>query len=426
LKKRLSPSKLLFIVAIFAFIGLVFWANVDVSKDLARLERILALLEVHPDLLWKQRPDLDTTFEGAHVLTDTQGFRLQNPDDKRTTAKDTNESLTVLTLGASPTFGYGVEADQTYSAVAEKLIKKQYPNAKIINAGQIGYSSWQGLKLLEKHFNDFKPDVLTVSYVVNDIDRLRFFFSNGKGDYQTEPPNSSKAAIGNWLNDTWPFSALARQQRRVLVKLFSNISRKGQYELTHVRSTPEEYEKNLKRFIEFAHIKNVPLLFIEMPFRLPEKLPAKIAEANAKLDQVEEKLKAGKLEAAQELLDSLYENDCKKSRMHYLQGLIWEEQGYQGKAKKYFKKAMEHVIYDCARDARLYNKIMEKVARETDTAIVNPAARLGDLAADMEYFVPNDYIHPNKEGHEIIGKCVGIALYRIMAGDRSGFVQECK
>jgi len=427
MKKLLTPLRINLAVILLPIAALFIWGNSNVSKDLMRLERILDVLESSPDFMWRQRPNLNTDFEGADVFTDSDGFRLNNKQSTDLpSARAGEKTFTIVTLGASPTFGYGVKAEEAYPAVVEKTLRREMPEVRVINAGQIGFSSWQGIRLFAEFADKWKPDLITVSYVVNDIDRLRFFYSNGKSDCETELPSATVSAISNFVAQTWPLSFLSKQQRRVLTKLVSGLSQRKSYELTHVRSTPIEYEKNLRELARMAGDRKIPLIFIKMPFRLPEEIPPANAGLEPELDRISELINAEKNAEAERMADKLYHNEKYASRLYYLQGRIAENAGNDDKAGEKYRQAMRHVIYDCARDARYYNSIMEKTARDLNLPLVDPAKRLGGVSADMEYFVPGDYIHPNATGHQIIANCVSPAIYRMLNGDSGFFIQECK
>lgn len=413
-------------VFLIIFTILAIWSSRGISVNMARLERILDILEMHPELWWRQRPGLDTIFEGARLITDKNGFR-QNPAEKRKPASiPKDESLKIVSLGASPTFGYGVEADETYPMIAQSILGKIKKDLTVINAGRIGYSSLQGLRLLEKYLDFWKPDMLTVSYVVNDIDRLRFFFSNGRDDFRTDSPSTVQSLIVNFISQFWPTKTALRYKSRIAAKLLENRSKRGLYEMAHVRVPREGYEKNMLRFVEICRERKIQLVFIAMPFRLPKPVPPENPEMNALIKSADESFSSGNFSKARRLVDDILKQDPYKSRAYYLHGRLLEAKGEGYKSKKAYRAAVENIIYDCARDAGRYNSIMERVAIGSGIAFVDPTALLGADKANMELFVPGDYIHPNAAGHRRIGSCLAHAIGRILSGESSGFVEKCK
>lgn len=422
-RKRRPFWRIFWVALLLLVVGLGFWASHDMSPDLARLERILALLERDADLLWRQRSDLDTTFEGAGVLTDGDGFRLVSSASDYPAG---GPEPKIVCMGASPTFGYGVAAQEAYPHLTEALLQEQRPGAQVLNAGQIGFSSWQGRRLFEAYIDAWAPDLLTVSYVVNDIDRWRFYGSDGKSDDDTEPPSAFGAWMSSAVNGFAPTAWLIRHRNRILAKLFAGVSQRARYELAHVRSSAESYERNLRWFRQECQSRGLPLVFIKMPFRLPYAVPDADPRMASQLENAARLLDEEKVSDAMALIQEALTWDAEGSRVHYLHGRLLEIAGDDEAAREAYAKATHNVIHDCARDARTYNAILERVARETGTPLVDPTKALGADQADMALFLPGDYIHPNVEGHERIAACLTSAVRRVLDGDATGFVETCR
>jgi len=401
--------------------GLCLYVNATVPPELARLQRILAVLQVDPALLWRQRSLLDVAFEGTRVVTDAGGFRLvPEPASHRLPG-----ARRVVAMGASPTFGYGVEAADAWPAVTGRALAGRIPGLEIINAGQIGYSSWQGLRLWGEVVRDRKPELAVVSYVVNDIERIRFFFPNGSDDAHTPLPGRSFARVRNALESFGPTALFIRQLVRTAAVVLPRPSHALQ-QWTHVRTTPHDYEANLLKFVALSRARGIRLVFLVLPFRLPAPIPPRPAQADVLLAAAEVAFTAGDCDLATRLVDQCLALDTWGGQAHDLRGRLLEREGHPVQAKAAYATAARHVIYDCARDARTYNTIMTRVARDTDTPLVDPTPALGNTAANMELFVAHDYIHPNAAGHRIIADCVAPVLQRVLAGERGGIVQVCK
>ncbi len=70
-----------------------------------------------------------------------------------------------FTLGDSQTYGAGVDADQTYTAFAEKALRSHVADpskVELINAGISGYTSLQALRLIQKKLLAWDPDVIVI------------------------------------------------------------------------------------------------------------------------------------------------------------------------------------------------------------------------------------------------------------------------
>ena len=81
----------------------------------------------------------------------------------------------VMTLGCSTTYGWGVADDETYPAVLERLLKaKGHDKVEVINGGQPGYTSFQGLWLWDQALKDYEPDLVLVGYIVQDARKAAY------------------------------------------------------------------------------------------------------------------------------------------------------------------------------------------------------------------------------------------------------------
>jgi len=112
-------------------------------------------------------PEEDTTFA---VSTDPLGLRAPlHPVDKP------GGTFRVMTLGCSTTFGWGVDDDQAYPVVLERLIRAAgHVSTEVINGGQPGYTSFQGRWLWNSVLDDYEPDVVLVGYIVQDARKAAY------------------------------------------------------------------------------------------------------------------------------------------------------------------------------------------------------------------------------------------------------------
>jgi len=80
----------------------------------------------------------------------------------------------VMTLGCSTTFGWGVDDELTYPARLESILTTAGRPVEIINGGQPGHSSFQGLWLWDRALARYKPDVVVFGYVVQDARKVAY------------------------------------------------------------------------------------------------------------------------------------------------------------------------------------------------------------------------------------------------------------
>ena len=103
-------------------------------------------------------------------------------------------------------FGWGVKQNETYSEALKELFEMKHPNShiEVINAGQIGFSSWQGLAFLKnENLASLKADIIVIAYGVNDTDKFRFFYNSTKADKDEfkEEKSSVELLLLNTLNN---------------------------------------------------------------------------------------------------------------------------------------------------------------------------------------------------------------------------------
>jgi lysophospholipase L1-like esterase len=112
-------------------------------------------------------PEQESSFA---VSTDGRGLRgpLHSVDKPVGTRR-------VMTMGCSTTFGWGVDDAESYPAqLEERLQAGGYGKWEVINAGQPGYTSFQGLWLWDQVARDYDPDVVLIGFVVQDARRAAY------------------------------------------------------------------------------------------------------------------------------------------------------------------------------------------------------------------------------------------------------------
>ncbi len=127
-------------------------------------EEYAGLLVRDTDVFWSLRPNLNTTYEGARVTSNSLGLRSPEVSVKR------NNEFRILSLGESSTFGVGVSNDETYTALLPQLLQKRFPSRTFtaLNGGVSAWSSFQSLKYLELRGLKLKPDLVLFYHELND------------------------------------------------------------------------------------------------------------------------------------------------------------------------------------------------------------------------------------------------------------------
>jgi len=155
----------------------VYWLDEPEQENVERThgERLFRLPPV-PDVPFcegeQERYDsLSSRFESSfRVNSDSNGLRapshsIQKPED----------AFRILLLGCSTTFGWGVADDESLPAQLEKVLHSRgFPNVEVINGGQPGYTSYQGLRFFEEVAAQYQPDFVFLGYVIQDSRKVAY------------------------------------------------------------------------------------------------------------------------------------------------------------------------------------------------------------------------------------------------------------
>lgn len=171
MRRRLAPA--LVAVSLVASLVLVelalgLLAPVEYRRPPVRRENTWRTL-VHrpsrvPGLAYEMAPSVAADTERGRVRTNSFGMRGR---ERRLQAAPGTVRLAVL--GDSFTFGFGVEAEEAYPAVLERLLNKEIGSRfEVLNFGVGGYSTRDELAVLAHRVRPFKPRLVLVGYVLND------------------------------------------------------------------------------------------------------------------------------------------------------------------------------------------------------------------------------------------------------------------
>jgi lysophospholipase L1-like esterase len=192
------------------------------------------------DVLFVPKPGFRGYSEGTEVAISSQGLR-----DREYDAAHPPNTTRIVVLGDSVTFGPGVLAEETFSKQLEHRLNglgdgRRY---EVINTGVIGYNTIQERARLERVGLQFQPDVVVLTFVVNDLlDTFSIF------DHQYEP-GGALAPLKKWL----------RRNSR-LYRFYQNVSWRLEGELRRDPNQPEpprDRQRVLEREAEIGRIARI-------------------------------------------------------------------------------------------------------------------------------------------------------------------------
>jgi lysophospholipase L1-like esterase len=96
----------------------------------------------------------------------TLGFR-----GEYITPKKPEGVFRIVALGGSTTYSTGTSASESYPALLQKFLREDYgyANVEVINAGFIGYTSWEALTTFSFRVLPLEPDMVIYYEGVNDL-----------------------------------------------------------------------------------------------------------------------------------------------------------------------------------------------------------------------------------------------------------------
>lgn len=302
------------------------------------LNSILQVIEEDSSLFWKNKNDLDLIFEGAKTSTNSFGFRHPAFEDKFK-----NSQYRIVTMGASPSFGWGVKDNETYTAMARESLKIFF-DIEFLNASQIGYSSYQGLGLLQNRILKLKPTHVLIAYVINDLDYYRFFKDSSNEDKFVPIETSWKVEVRKFLRKINTYKLM----EKVKLKLTEN---KNNTDINRInnRVSIVDYQNNLLEMIRICQKNGIIPILVKMPVNLNN-------------------------------LDPLALNNKNSSR-----------------------KNMANKIYQ---NSLVYNLKMGEIAKLHNVDLIDVVMEFSKIN-DYLFLDPlRDTIHPNVLGHTVIAKLV--------------------
>jgi lysophospholipase L1-like esterase len=149
----------------------------ELWSDQEVVELGFSIYEDDRQLLWRMGPGLDTVLSNFltppafrdntrfRVITDSRGFRI-TPQ-----ASPEPAPLRVACLGDSHTFGWGLPGKEAFPSVLEDELKSAGLEVAVLNRGQPGFSTAQGLVLLEEVLERDKPQAVVLAFGFNDSRR---------------------------------------------------------------------------------------------------------------------------------------------------------------------------------------------------------------------------------------------------------------
>jgi lysophospholipase L1-like esterase len=209
------------------------------ARDLAEQNREGEQIQRHPTLLWALVPGATL----GKITVNDAGFIGRMP-----TLVPRPGTLRIVCLGDSNV----ALGEDPYPQVLQALLDRERPGRfEVINAGVPGYTSLQGLRLLEGRVADYAPHLVTVQFGWND-------------HWLSDRPMSQRLAE--------PSRAFTLQNALVSLRLYqlglyfrSRMGGSVSGETVEYQVPPDEYREYLQRMVALGHERDFRVLLLTVP-----------------------------------------------------------------------------------------------------------------------------------------------------------------
>jgi len=186
----------------------------------------------------------------------------------------------ILNLGDSATWGLSLpDRAHTYSDLLEEALNREpggpeRPTYDVINAGTVGYSSWQSVRWLEFYIGELKPDLVTV-FIGNNDSAPGGIRDAKRGSVRF---GSLTRVLGHnafylllqkaWLNLGKRARDEEREQFLASVGSQKQNVTKEQWYHSVARVGPGDYAANLRALIEVCRKNGARVILLKVPMNL--------------------------------------------------------------------------------------------------------------------------------------------------------------
>lgn len=192
--------------------------------------------------------------------------------DGRPVADKPGDTVRLVFLGDSFTFGEGVRDEDTYPARTAALLRRDRPSGsprfEAYNLGVGAYNTAQELSLLDQLGLELRPDCVVLGYVLNDAEPPHFEPDPRTGRFRRARGAGPEGAGDPVPPDRWPYRlrtarlvwqlAAGRERSRRIVAYYRALYRDG---------SPgwRESRRALRRIIARCHEAHVPCYVVLFP-----------------------------------------------------------------------------------------------------------------------------------------------------------------
>lgn len=293
--RRAAVEKLVLVLAVV--IGPIAWAEVALRAIVPPLGGTTRIFVRDEELGWRFNPGATDMWGGVQVHINKDGYRGPLIPVARTPG-----THRVLYLGDSVTFGYRVAHWQdTFPFMADSLAAALDAHPiETLNLSVEGYSQWQEAIVMDKTGARYRPDMVVLGFVLNDVTEMFHlvrFGGSGEG-FQIGH------AAASWFERLTSHSAIVYEVQKVTREIKARkrlgedvrlgaIKQQALDVETLMRRPDQDNVKmawgialaDLQKIADRCHELDIPFLVVAFPFAVQLSDPAGLAAPQRALSQ---------------------------------------------------------------------------------------------------------------------------------------------
>jgi lysophospholipase L1-like esterase len=272
------------------------------------------------DLFWAPRPGWRGEFLGQPVSINALGLR--GPE----LAPTAGRTRRLATFGDSITFGYGVGDEQTYTALAGRLLAGR--GVEALNAAVTGYTSHQVLGRLRRLAGQTPIDVATFCIGWNDGTRRVV------DDREFARRVHLSMAVEGWADKLYLYRLMKKAYVGAALGPATAENRKPRVSL-------EQYRENMEAIVRECRSRGIRPVFVALPARRRAGEPPVQSAYMDALEELAARLDVPLLAAGPLGLDGAPESNAE----HFIDSLHFSASGHQVMAEQIARQLVERGVF---------------------------------------------------------------------------------
>lgn len=246
----------------------VYWEN----------QNTLLLYLPDPAVFWRLRPGIrlkaTVAGEGAWLRQDfprrytweigvsSKGFR--GPEFP---AHKAPGEIRIVCFGDSRTLGEGLQEGETYPERLQRVLAARIPGRpiRVINVGQDGWSSHQGVRLLQSEVLRYSPDVAVFAFGVNDADTDWGVSDAFRARSMDTRRLAAQSVLYRSLLFYWAQKGVLQARGMIFGKTRIGPRRERPWSIERARVSPAGYDNNVRLFARECRSHGILPVILTLP-----------------------------------------------------------------------------------------------------------------------------------------------------------------